>query len=98
MAKRSRRNSPSRNSSHRVASRASVAAWHRAVVGRLNEAAGSITLDEIARVTGANHETVRRYMHHGRIPAQFAYQFCLAFDVTPEWLLSGKGKNSRKGR
>ena len=73
-----------------------LARWHKELVGRLGEAAGGSTFDEIGRVTKANHETVRRYMKHGRTSSEFLRAFCLAYKVEPKWLLLGKGPMKAK--
>lgn len=66
------------------------AGWHEGVASRLNEVAGGYILTDIARMTGANAETIRRYMNTGRIPVQFLSVFCLAFRVDPGWMLFGR--------
>jgi hypothetical protein len=70
----------------------SVAAYYQLLVTRMSMASGGATLKVIGQQTGANAETVRRYMENGRVPAQFLYAFCLAFQVEPKWLLTGEGR------
>jgi hypothetical protein len=72
--------------------------WHEALVNRLCHAADGYSFQEIAARTGTNHETVRRYMLHGRVPATFICAFCRAFEVEPTWLLMGHGSMRSEGQ
>jgi len=74
----------------------SVAAYYQALVARMALAAGDCTLKVIGQRTGANAETVRRYMENGRVPAQFLFAFCNAFEVDPKWLLTGSGRQKAR--
>lgn len=66
--------------------------YHDALCDRLNSSAEGFTLFQIGRMTRCNPETVRRYMLNGRVPAYFVAAFADAFEVSPAWLLTGKGK------
>lgn len=58
---------------------------------RLQAAVGEMTYRQLAELTGANAETVRRYMQ-GQPPAvEFLAAVCRAFGVSGDWLLMGRG-------
>jgi hypothetical protein len=44
---------------------------------------------QVAQATGHNHETVRRYLLAGTLPADFLYAVCVVYDVCPRFLLLG---------
>jgi hypothetical protein len=66
--------------------------WAGALAERLCRTAEGVPLREIARCTGYNHETIRRYMLRGNVPAHFVVVFADAFDVSPVWVLTGRGR------
>lgn len=63
--------------------------WNLALATRLKQTAGQITFRQIARLTGTNPETTRRYMRSGCPSAQFIARFAEAFQVSTDWLLLG---------
>lgn len=63
--------------------------WNLALASRLKQTAGQITFRQIARATGTNPETTRRYMRSGCPSAQFIARFAEAFQVSTDWLLLG---------
>jgi transcriptional regulator with XRE-family HTH domain len=63
--------------------------WNLALAVRLKQTAGQVTFRQIARVTGTNPETTRRYMRSGCPSAQFIARFAEAFRVSTDWLLLG---------
>ena len=69
----------------------SATSWSGALADRLCRVAEGVPLREIARCTGYNHETIRRYMLRGNVPAHFVVAFADAFGVGPVWVLTGKG-------
>jgi hypothetical protein len=63
------------------------------VARRLRDVAGDLTLRELGKETGANHETIRRYLDEGKPSVEFVHSFCKRFSVSSDWLLGvGKGK------
>jgi hypothetical protein len=63
------------------------------VAKRLREVAGDLTLRELGKETGANHETIRRYLDDGKPGVEFVHSFCRRFSVSADWLLGvGRGK------
>ena len=71
--------------------------WCDAFADRLCRAAEGVPLREIARCTGYNHETIRRYMLTGQVRGHFVVVFAEAFGLSPGWLLTGRGPR-RRGR
>ena len=63
--------------------------WHAAISRRFREVAGELTFREVARLTGSNWETTRRYMRSGSPSVRFLARFAEAFGVTADWLLRG---------
>lgn len=61
------------------------------VIDRLRLAAAGIPWSEIARRTEVPVETARRQITHGRPTLAFVGVFCERFDVSPDWLLTGRG-------
>jgi hypothetical protein len=60
------------------------------VARRLREVAGDMTLRELGKETGANHETIRRYLDDGKPGVEFVHSFCKRFSVSADWLLGLK--------
>jgi hypothetical protein len=57
---------------------------------RLRFVAGGRSYRDIARATGFNAETVRRYFcARGSVPAAFLASFCRAYRVSADWMLLG---------
>jgi len=54
-----------------------------------------MSLRALARATGQNAETVRRYMKGAMPSMQFLGMVCEAFEVEPQWLLLGEGPRER---
>jgi hypothetical protein len=46
---------------------------------------------QVAQATRHNHETVRRYLLAGTLPAEFLYAVCVVYGVCPRYLLLGIG-------
>jgi hypothetical protein len=65
------------------------------VADRLREVAGDLTLRELGKETGANHETIRRYLEEGKPSVEFVHSFCRRFSVSADWLLGVGGKGRR---
>jgi len=57
--------------------------------------AGHLSLRALARATGQNAETVRRYMKGAMPSMQFLGMVCEVFEVEPQWLLLGEGPRER---
>jgi hypothetical protein len=79
----------------RVAARPSRGDFNQyEVAKRLREIAGDYTLRELGKETGANHETIRRYLEDGKPSVEFVHSFCRRFKVSADWLLGiSKGKS-----
>ncbi|HBS28770.1 MAG TPA: hypothetical protein DEB06_04815 [Phycisphaerales bacterium] len=58
---------------------------------RMKAAAGSMTFRALAEVTGQNAETVRRYMQGQAPSVEFLAALCRRFDLSAQWLISGRG-------
>lgn len=54
---------------------------------RLREAIGSRTAREVARETGFNPETIRRYLNQGSVPARFIASVAITYNVPIDRLL-----------
>ena len=67
-------------------------AWNLEVASRLRKVVRIATLREVGERTGTHPETVRRYLANGRASAHFLAALCRSFDVSPEWLLTGRGQ------
>lgn len=52
---------------------------------------------QVAQATGHNHETVRRYLLAGTLPAEFLYAVCVVYGVCPRYLLLGIGSAGALG-
>lgn len=50
------------------------------------------TCRQIARRTGCSAETVRRYLHGQSCSVEFLTRVCIAWDLSAEWLLFGRGR------
>jgi hypothetical protein len=83
--------------SPRGLSKADCDAWERAVAKRLRDVAGEHPLREIGALTRTNPETARRYLLQGRASARFLAAFCVAFEVSLEWMLLGRGSVDWRG-
>lgn len=71
--------------------------WVYGLRHRLRVASGVCSLREIGARTGANWETVRRYLKEGKVSGRFLAAFCRAYNVTPDWLLFGEGSMRKSG-
>lgn len=65
--------------------------YQREIRRRLNEFRRKFPQSEIARRTHTPLTNVHRYMHEGKIPAEFCTALVEAFGVNPAWLLLGEG-------
>lgn len=68
-----------------------VAARPADIAERLLRVAGGLSFSEVARRTGTNRETARRYMTLGRPSAEFLAHFCAHFSISGTWVLTGIG-------
>src|SRR5262245_57647746 len=66
---------------------ASPPRYDRRVAARLREVASGLSFGQIERMTGFNHETVRRYMQLGNPSAAFLRAFCVTFGVSADQML-----------
>ncbi len=58
---------------------------------RLTESLGHECFRGLARETGYNHETIRRYLTgRSRIPAAFLAVVCAVRRLDPDWILNGE--------
>lgn len=48
-----------------------------------------MSIRRFAKPLGVNHETLRRYMHNGRVPASVLARIAARYDVDCNWLLTG---------
>lgn len=58
---------------------------------RLRAICHGFTHQVIADCGGVSEETVRRYRHSGRLSALFVARLCHSLDISPDWLLLGRG-------
>lgn len=65
-----------------------------AIRDRLRRVLEPYSARQIARATGHNHETIRRYLIAGALPADFLYAVCVVYGVCPRFLLLGIGQPS----
>ncbi|MFG0306280.1 MAG: helix-turn-helix domain-containing protein [Phycisphaerales bacterium JB040] len=59
------------------------------IADRLREAVAGDTVAGVARRTGYNAETTRRYLNEGRVPAEFIAALSRAYGVDASWLIHG---------
>jgi hypothetical protein len=64
---------------------------HSALLSRLEQARGGLSFRELAELTGTNQESVRRYHRFGQPSFEYVLRFCEALEISPNWLLLGKG-------
>lgn len=62
-----------------------------AIRDRLRRVLMRYSARQIAQATGHNHETVRRYLLAGILPADFLHAVCVVYGVCPRYLLLGTG-------
>lgn len=62
----------------------------RDIAQRLQAVRGSKSFRRFATPIGVNHETLRRYMHHGRVPASVVARIAVAYGIDCNWLLTGR--------
>lgn len=62
-----------------------------AIRNRLRRVLMRYSARQIAQATGHNHETVRRYLLAGILPADFLHAVCVVYGVCPRYLLLGVG-------
>ncbi|MBX3385387.1 MAG: hypothetical protein KF768_02325 [Phycisphaeraceae bacterium] len=58
---------------------------------RLALAFEGVPTPRLAKLTGFNHETVRRYLSGQNPPLRFVMSVCERFDLNPNWVLLGEG-------
>lgn len=58
---------------------------------RLQSATGNRSYRHLSELTGANPETVRRYMQGQSPSVEFLTALCAALAINGEWLLTGRG-------
>lgn len=68
------------------------AAWKKVLASRLREVFGDLTYREIARATGHNHETVRRFLASGSPSVAFLVAVSRRYGVSVDWLVGFRGK------
>jgi transcriptional regulator with XRE-family HTH domain len=67
-----------------------------AIVERFRSACAGISPTQVARLTGCNKETVRRYLNGQSTPSAEAIAgVCSALGVSADWLLLGRGDPGR---
>jgi hypothetical protein len=74
----------------------SPALWLTRLRARLNSETIHLTLREIGDRTATHPETVRRYLTNGTPSAMFLALFCRAFNLSAEWVLTGKGPRRKR--
>ncbi len=66
------------------------------ISARVRSAVAGLKYSEVARQTGFNDETTRRYLRgHARPSVEFLVSLCTTMDISPDWLLLGKGPKRR---
>jgi hypothetical protein len=68
-----------------------VAAYKASIVARVRLAVGDRGWREVARDTGYNRETVRRYCTKGGFDGDWLMRVAAAYGVNGHWLLTGDG-------
>jgi transcriptional regulator with XRE-family HTH domain len=58
---------------------------------RLQHAVGDMSYRKLGRLTDTHPETVRRYMQGQAPSTTFLINFCRAFGISADWLLTGRG-------
>lgn len=53
-----------------------------------------MSIRRFAKPLGVNHETLRRYMHNGRVPASVLARIAALYEVDCNWLLTGLVKET----
>lgn len=62
------------------------------IAARMREACAALSVHEVARRTGTNAETTRRYLRGISPPsAAFLAALCRSLDIPGTWLLTGQG-------
>lgn len=59
---------------------------------RMRMVVGNRTYAAVARATGCNDETVRRYLSGGRVSVDFIIALAECYGVSADWLLLGRGR------
>lgn len=82
-------------SAPRIALRRSDDAREQAeLLRKLEHARGGLSFRELADMTGSNQESVRRYHRFGQPSFEYVVRFCEALEISPNWLLFGRGAPS----
>lgn len=66
-------------------------AMEAAVGARLELARNGYSFRDLARMTGCNPESVRRYHRTGQPSFEYILRLCPALGISPNWLMSGVG-------
>jgi transcriptional regulator with XRE-family HTH domain len=70
-----------------------------AVSRRLTGALEGRPVAEVAKAAGCSPATARRYLSGAGVPTvDFVIAVCAAYDLSAQWLLTGKGRTRRFGR
>ena len=72
--------------------------WNIRLAGRMARIASGLSFRQIATRTGANAETVRRYMRQGNPCVAFLKRFCRTFKVSADDLLGLAPRSSARPR
>ena len=64
--------------------------YKRAIALRLRQIKGKKSIRKFCRPLGVNHETMRRYLESGHIPAAVVAVLAREYDVDCNWLLFGE--------
>lgn len=67
------------------------------LAARLRDAARPHTYRRIGLATGVHPHTARRYLDGDRPSVEFLAAFCRQFDVSADWLLTGRGQRNWSG-
>jgi hypothetical protein len=77
--------------------RSAAAPWRAGFLVRLNTTTNGESFRSIGHRTGADRETVRRYMRSGVPGVGFIREFCSVYGVSADWLL-GLDKKAKKAK
>ncbi|MCA9294317.1 MAG: helix-turn-helix transcriptional regulator [Phycisphaerales bacterium] len=74
------------------------AVWLGGLHTRLQLVLQGVSHNAVARTTGYNSETVRRYRTKTEPSARFVKRICEEYGVTPTWLLTGEGEQTTQAQ
>ena len=69
----------------------------RALSVRVAQACGRLSIRRLARLTGMNAESVRRYRRGDKPSALFLLRLCGVLHLSAEWVLTGRGRPEAAG-